>query len=301
MSCAGRTGPCAIILGGLALVAVVGAAVCGRRRRSSDAVQGRRQRRGPRAAAAQRRRRQRAAGRRHDRAALGLRATTTCATAQALLRAGANVKAANRYGMTPLALAAQNGSAADARAAAARPVPTPTPACPRRRDAADDGGAHRQRAGDQGAGGARRRRRTRTRSVDGRDGAHVGGGREPRRRRARRCSSWARTSTRSRRRCQFPEFKWIDVGHGQHGAAARRLDAADARRAAGGARRRAGRWPTAAPDLNLNVAIRTARRRWSVAIINAHYDLAAMLLEKGADPNVADSHRARRRSTRWWT
>ena len=26
-----------------------------------------------------------------------------------------------------------------------------------------------------------------------------------------------------------------------------------------------------------------------MAIINAHYDLAAMLLEKGADPNVADS------------
>ena len=33
------------------------------------------------------------------------------ASARVLLRAGANAKAATRYGVTPLALAAQNGSA----------------------------------------------------------------------------------------------------------------------------------------------------------------------------------------------
>ena len=58
------------------------------------------------------RRRERAAGRRHDGPALGglSRRSRDRRTAA---RAGANVKAANRYGVTPLSLACTNGSAAD--------------------------------------------------------------------------------------------------------------------------------------------------------------------------------------------
>ena len=38
--------------------------------------------------------------------------TTICETAELLVRAGANVKAANRYGVTPLSLACTNGNGA---------------------------------------------------------------------------------------------------------------------------------------------------------------------------------------------
>ena len=47
-----------------------------------------------------------------------------------------------------------------------------------------------------------------------------------------------------------------------------------------------GRWPTAAPISNL--ADPDGTTALVLAIINAHYDVAALLLEKGADPNVAD-------------
>ena len=51
------------------------------------------------------------------------------ATVDLLLSAGANVEAANRYGVTPLHLAATNGNAAMRRAAADRRAPTPTRRC----------------------------------------------------------------------------------------------------------------------------------------------------------------------------
>jgi ankyrin repeat protein len=49
--------------------------------------------------------------RRHDAAALGDRSRRS-RDAQLLVRAGANVKAANRYGVTPMYSAAVNGNAA---------------------------------------------------------------------------------------------------------------------------------------------------------------------------------------------
>ena len=60
-----------------------------------------------------------------------------------LLRAGANANAANRYGVTPLELAAINGNAGDHRGAAEGGRRRQRRAA-RRRDRADDGGAHRQ-------------------------------------------------------------------------------------------------------------------------------------------------------------
>ena len=54
-------------------------------------------------------------------------------TAQLLIRAGANVKAANRYGVTPLSLAATNGNARDDRGAAQGRRRSEQRRCPRAR------------------------------------------------------------------------------------------------------------------------------------------------------------------------
>ena len=62
-----------------------------------------------------------------------------------LIRAGANVKAANRYEMTPLALAAVNGDVAIVDGAAQRRRRAELRAC-RRRDGADGGRADRAAA-----------------------------------------------------------------------------------------------------------------------------------------------------------
>ena len=64
--------------------------------------------------------------------------------ARLLVRAGANVKAANRYGVTPLSLACTNGNGAMVELLL-KAGADPERAAARRRDAADDGGAHRQR------------------------------------------------------------------------------------------------------------------------------------------------------------
>ena len=69
--------------------------------------------------------------------------------------------------------------------------------------------------------------------------------------------------------------------------AARQLDASDVRGAAGIARngpRAGGCW---CDDLNLTDPDGTTAL--VLAIINGHYDTAAMLTEKGADPNIADT------------
>ena len=50
-------------------------------------------------------------------------------TAELLVRAGANVKAANRYGVTPLSLACTNGNAAMVELLL-KPAPTRTRPCP---------------------------------------------------------------------------------------------------------------------------------------------------------------------------
>ena len=94
--------------------------------------------------------------------------------ADRLISAGADVKAANRYGVTPLYLACVNGNAAmiekllNAGADAERRNH-------RRRDAADDRCAHRERGSGEGSAGARRGRGC-ERAMAAANTADVGGG-----------------------------------------------------------------------------------------------------------------------------
>ena len=85
---------------------------------------------------------QRRRSRRHDAAALGDRPRRS-RDGELLVAAGANVKATNRYGVTPLYSAARQRQRGDDRAAAQRRRRCRDGAA-RRRDGADDRGAHRQ-------------------------------------------------------------------------------------------------------------------------------------------------------------
>ena len=98
-----------------------------------------------------------------------------------LLRAGANAKAANRYGATPLSEAVSVRKRRDGRGAAQGRRRSENADHRRRRDRADDGRARRQRRCRPDAAGSRRGRE-RAREVQGTDRADVGGGRTPSRR-----------------------------------------------------------------------------------------------------------------------
>ena len=81
----------------------------------------------------------------------------------------------------------------------------------------------------------------------------------------------------------------LDVPAAAHrtvGAVARELDAADVR----GARERARGGPRAAsaPRRDLNATDPDGATALVIAIINANYEFAALLLDAGADPNVVD-------------
>ena len=77
--------------------------------------------------------------------------------AKLLVRAGANVKAANRYGVTPLSLACTNGNGAMVELLLEGRRGSEHRAA-RRRDGADDRRAHGQARAGEGAARPRRRR-----------------------------------------------------------------------------------------------------------------------------------------------
>ena len=134
---------------------------------------------------------QRAAAGWHHRFALG-GSKDDVATAEALIKAGADVKAANRYGVTPMNLAATNGNAAMIRKLLDAGV-DPNTANPGGETASDDGGAHRQgRCGHSASRSRRERQRERHRARA--DRADVG--------RARKSHRHGQAAARARRRHQ---------------------------------------------------------------------------------------------------
>ena len=85
----------------------------------------------------------------------------------------------------------------------------------------------------------------------------------------------------------FPEFKWTTSG--MVSTALPRGGWTPLMHAARQGSLEAGESARRAAQVDLNVVDPDGTTALVVAIINAHYDVAAMLLDKGADPNVADS------------
>ncbi len=85
----------------------------------------------------------------------------------------------------------------------------------------------------------------------------------------------------------FPEFKWTTSG--MVSTALPRGGWTPLMHAARQGALEAGKALAESPQIDLNIVDPDGTTALVVAIINAHYDFAAMLLDKGADPNVADS------------
>ena len=200
-----------------------------------------------------------------------------------LIKAGARATVANRLGVTPLVLAATNGSAAGARGVA-EGGREPERRIRRRRNRAHGGGAQRQpRCRGRAAEG--RRIGERDGRVARRDGPDVGRGREP----------WARghAADRARRRqgraarlLTFPSVRYNLATHGtianpQGGFTAlmfaARQGAVDSARA------------LAEAGVDLNAQDPDGTPALNIAIGNGHTDVARLLVERGANPNVADN------------
>ena len=206
------------------------------------------------------------------------------ATARALVRAGANVNIANRFGLTPLALAAQNGRgpmlelllAAGAHANVATPDgETPMMTAARTGSVA----AIKALAGRGGDANAKDKWMGESALMWAAAENHadavralveIGG------------DVNARSTV-----LQFPEFKWTTSG--MVSTALPRGGWTPLMHAARQGSLEAAGVLAGAPGVDLNVRDPDGTTALVVAIINAHYDLAALLLDRGADPNVADS------------
>ena len=178
-----------------------------------------------------------------------------------LIRAGADVKAANRYGVTPLQSAATNGSARDDRKAAGRRR-RPQHRVARRRDRADDGSPHRRRGSGQSSGRTRREGE-RDGRLEKADRTDVGRSREQR----GRCQGSDRRGRRHHRRGRR-------AGRSRHFCLPFAADTSARQRLL----------LDAGADVNQPMPDGTSPLL--LAIINAHYELAGFLLDRGADPNA---------------
>jgi ankyrin repeat protein len=206
------------------------------------------------------------------------------ATARLLLRAGAKADAVNRFGLTPVAMAAQNGSGAmlelllkaggkadTANAGGETPLMT----------AARTGSVPAIKA--LAAHGAQIDTREKVMG----ESALMWAAAENHAEAARVLLELGADVNAQSKALTFPEFKWSLSGMVStalprggwtplmHAARQGSMEAATVLANASGA--------------NLNVRDPDGTTALVVAIQNAHYDLAAMLLDQGADPNVADS------------
>jgi uncharacterized protein len=205
-------------------------------------------------------------------------------SARLLVRGGAAVKATTRYGVTPLTLAAQNGSAPmlDVLLKAGA---DPNGAMP-------EGETTLMTAARTGSAAAIK--------VLVAHGANVNASESWM---GERAIGWAAAENHAdavkalielgadvnakSKVLSFPEFKWSTSG--MVSTALPRGGWTPLMHAARQGAIEAGRALTEAPQIDVNVTDPDGTTALAVAIINAHYDFAAMLLDKGADPNVADS------------
>ena len=196
--------------------------------------------------------------------------------AQQLLRAGADAKAANRYGIQPLTLAATNGNA-DMIELLLQAGADPNAALP---DAGETALMTAARTGKveplqvllaHGASvNARESEFGETALIWAAVENHAAAAQVLIEHGADKNVRSARPTQRSRGR-GLPQGEWTPLMYAaRQGALAAARTLADA-----------------GADLNLTAPDRSTAL--VLAIINAHYDLAAMLLENGADPNLADS------------
>ena len=204
-------------------------------------------------------------------------------SARLLVRAGANAKATTRYGFTPLALAAQNGSApmlelllkAGADAKTAMP----------------EGETTLMTAARTGSAAAVKVLAANGANVNARENWM-----------GESAIAWAAAENHidavkalielgadvnaKSKVLTFPEFKWTTSG--MVSTALPRGGWTPLMHAARQGAIEAGKALAEAPQVDLNIVDPDGTTALVVAIINAHYDFAEMLLDHGADPNVAD-------------
>ena len=206
------------------------------------------------------------------------------AAARALVRAGATAKASTRFGVTPLTLAAQNGSAsmldlllkAGADGNATMPQGETVLMTAARTGSADaikvlaaHGADVNVREGWMGESAL-------TWAAAENHGDAV----------SALVELGADVNHRSKV-LQFPEFKWTTSG--MVSTALPRGGWTPLMHAARQGSLAATKALVAAPGIDLNVTDPDGTTALVVAIINAHFDVAAAILAKGANPNIADT------------
>jgi len=205
-------------------------------------------------------------------------------TARILIRAGANVNAANRYGITPLSLAAANGDAATARTlldagakasavAADGETVLMTAACAGNADVVK---ALLERGADANAVESRQAQTALMWAAAENHGAAI----------RALVAGGADMSARSKE-LSFPDYRYET-----NGMAVFQLPKGGWTALMYAARQNATEAVAALADLHADLNTTTKQEGTTalqIAVINIHYDLANLLLEKGADPNVTDS------------
>jgi ankyrin repeat protein len=205
-------------------------------------------------------------------------------SARLLLQAGANPKTATRYGLTPVSLAAQNGSAPMLELLL-KSGADPNAVMP-------EGETALMTASRTGSAAAVKVLAAHGADVNTRE-SWMG----------ETAIAWAAAENHAEavktlielgadvnarsKVLTFPEFKWSTSG--MVSTALPRGGWTPLMHAARQGSVAAGRALAEAPQIDLNVTDPDGTTALVVAIINAHYDFAAMLLDKGADPNVADT------------
>jgi ankyrin repeat protein len=203
-------------------------------------------------------------------------------TAQLLIRAGANPRAANRFGITPLSLAATNGDPALIEALI-KAGADPNAALP-------DGETVLMTAARTGNQAAVRMLLVNGANVHAREASQ-----------GQTALMWAAAENNAAaiqvlvesgadinarsHTLTYPQFKWVVSG-----MVSTSLPRGGWTPLMYAARQNATHAVRALADLRADLNLRDPEGATAlvIAIINAHFDVAAMLLEKGADPNIAD-------------